>query len=89
MREPGYYYVKYTEGGFEIAEFIYIPELDKPFWNRIGCTMPFQDDEFEEIDERRIIRDEPCKSNQFKGAKLNVWDKDWNLIGTINCDPAE
>jgi hypothetical protein len=85
MREPGFYWVKHNEfKGWEIALF----DVNKN-WTFTGWGKSFYEEEVAEIDERRIVRDEQCKDNQFKGAKLKVWDKDWNLIGTINCDPAE
>ena len=82
MRDTGYYWLKIeNNGGFEIGYF------RNGRWLLSGLPYEYTDDAFQEIDERRIVRDKPCKDNQFKCAKLHVWDKDGNHIGTINCDP--
>jgi len=81
MREPGYYWV--NEDG---CWTIYFWEPDSNVFFR-GGSEDKPESYFDEIDEREIVRQPICKDNQFKGAKLHVWDKDGNHIGTIKCDP--
>lgn len=50
MREQGYYWVK-INNDWEIAEW-------SIYWERIGYETVLDDSAFEEIDERRIERDE-------------------------------
>jgi hypothetical protein len=59
MREEGYYWVK-MGGDWQIARWS-SPYTDgtEPEWSVIAWLIPFNDSDFEEIDERRITRDVP------------------------------
>lgn len=56
-REDGFYWVSFGDE-WDIAE--YSQKLNK--WFEIGCDTLWTDDDFEQIDERRIVRTEPGAS---------------------------
>jgi len=65
MREPGFYWVKkkYPEDRISpnwwvIAEY---DRYDTGMWNLIADEDAFNDSDFKEIDERRIVREEATK----------------------------
>jgi hypothetical protein len=64
MRQPGYYWVKYT-GEWIICEWL------EPDWYFINATGTTDDTAFDEIDERRIDRSDPglTKEQRFEEYK--------------------
>jgi hypothetical protein len=60
MREPGYYWVKY-KGKWMIANWDdqYPEPGESGYWNLVQTITDVNDNSFDEIDERRIVRDEP------------------------------
>lgn len=52
MRQPGFYWVRVRKGKWVIAEWDSIVRE----WSCIGLAVLFRDDDFQEIDERRVER---------------------------------
>jgi hypothetical protein len=69
MREPGFYWVRRNDNWT-------IYEWDDEDNNFVKGDFYYHDDEFDEIDERRIVRDEQCKDNSLKDAKLLLINED-------------
>lgn len=58
MRESGLYWVKYNHySEWTVAEWC----SDFSFWMMIGGDGGFRDSDMDDIDERRIVREEPTE----------------------------
>lgn len=60
-REPGFYWVKF-EGRWQVAEYTEYRSFFNPLnfsygWDIVSSDREFKDDDFEEIDERKINRE--------------------------------
>jgi hypothetical protein len=62
MREPGYYWVKSDLGNWKIGEY-YTDKDGNQIWLFIYNSIVFEDEDFIEIDERRIERIESDPNN--------------------------
>lgn len=57
MREEGYYWVKHSESGWIVAHWGEA-SLSGCSWSIPGIEYDVYDEQFDEIDERRIVRGE-------------------------------
>lgn len=61
MREPGYYWVRNKYGEWFISEWynLNIGDENRYYWIITGIDIEYFDKDFTEIDERKIVREEP------------------------------
>lgn len=81
MREPGFYWVRRLPNMEWIVGLFEGDEWQLPY----NGGMAYTEKELSEIDERRIVREEKCKDNQLKGAKIVGFIKEPKQMRCTKC----